>query len=80
MISIESATTPHSFNSLSCAGANLGVLAFKISVLRQKFVINCATCAGAKLGVLALKIIVLSQNFVIICVNRAGFKFTQFNV
>ena len=50
MISIESATTPHSFNSLLCAGANLGVLAFKISVLRLKLVIICATRAcGSKI-------------------------------
>ena len=46
MILIESATIPHSFNSLSCAGENLGVLALKISVLRQKLVIIYATCAG----------------------------------
>ena len=59
MISIELATTPHSFNSLSCAGANLGVLAFKISVLRQKLVIICATRAGAKFGILAFQISVL---------------------
>ena len=47
MISIESATTPHSFNPLSCEGANLGVLEFKLSVLRQKLVIICANSAGA---------------------------------
>ena len=56
MISIESATTPHSFNSLSCVGANLGILAFKISVLRQKLVIMCATRAGEILSILAFKI------------------------
>ena len=44
---------------LSCAGANLGVLAFKISVLRQKLVIICATRAGAKFSILAFKIGVL---------------------
>ena len=59
MISIESATTPHSFNSLSCAGANLGVLAFKISVLRQELVIVCATRAGVNLGHLAFQINIL---------------------
>ena len=48
MISIESATTPHSFNPLSCEGANLGVLEFKVSILRQKkIVIICANRAGA---------------------------------
>ena len=47
MISIESATTPHSFNPLSCEGANLGVLEFKLSVIRQKLVIICANRAGA---------------------------------
>ena len=72
MISIESATTPQNFNSLSCAGANLGVLAFKISVLRQKLVIIFTTCAGAKLGVLGFKISVLRQKLVIICAIRAG--------
>ena len=72
MILIESATIPHSFNSLSCAGENLGVLALKISVLRQKLVIIYATCAGEKLGVLAFKISVLRQKLVIICAIRAG--------
>ena len=41
-------------------GANLGVFAFKISVLRQKVVI-CPTHAGANLGILAFKIKVLRQ-------------------
>ena len=59
MISIESATTPHSFNSLSCVGANLGVLAFKISFLRQKLVIICANHAGVNLGYLAFQINIL---------------------
>ena len=36
-------------------GANLGFLAFTISVLRQKVVIICATRAGANLCVLAFK-------------------------
>ena len=47
MISIESATTPHSFNPLSCEGANLSVVEFKLSVIRQKLVIICANSAGA---------------------------------
>ena len=72
MISIESATTPHSFNSLSCAEANLGVLAFKINVLRQKLVIICVTRAGANLGVLAFKIKVLRKKLVIIYATLAG--------
>ena len=59
MISVESATIPHSFNSLLCAEANLGVLAFKISFLRQKLVIICATRAGAKFGIWAFKISIL---------------------
>ena len=43
-----------------CAtGANLGVLAFKIRVLRQKLVIICATHAGAIFRVLSFKIRVL---------------------
>ena len=42
-------------------GANLGVLACKISVLRQKIVIICATRVGAILRVLACKISVLRQ-------------------
>ena len=54
------------------AGANLGVLEVKISVLRPKFVIIRATCAGANLSVLALKITVLRQELVIICASRAG--------
>ena len=41
--------------------AKLGVLAFKISILRQKLVIICATRAGANLGVLAFKIRVFCQ-------------------
>ena len=41
------------------AGGNLGVLAAKINVLRQKLVIICATHAGANLGVLTAKIRVL---------------------
>ena len=41
------------------------VLAFKISVLRQKVVIICATRAGANLRV-------LPQKLVIICATRAG--------
>ena len=65
MISIESATTPHSFNPLSCEGANLGVLAFKISVLSQELVIICATCEVSKLSV-------IRQKLVIICANSAG--------
>ena len=72
IISIEWATTPHSFNSISCAGANLGVLATKISVLRLKLVIICATRAGANLGVLEAKISVWRPKLVIICVTRAG--------
>ena len=54
--------------------ANLGVLACKIRVLRQKLVIICATRAGAILGVLACKISVLLQKRVIICATRAGAK------
>ena len=41
------------------AGANLGVLDSKVSVLRQKLVIICATRAGAKLAVLLVKISIL---------------------
>ena len=48
------------------AEAILSVLAYKISILRQKLVIICATPAGANLGVLACKISVLRQNLVII--------------
>ena len=66
------APSPHNFNSVSCAEANLGVLQAKISDLRQKLVIICATRAGADLGVLAAKISVLRPNLVIICANRAG--------
>ena len=54
------------------AGADVGVWAFKISVLRQKLVIICPTCAGANLGVFAFKIKVLSQKLVIICATLAG--------
>ena len=72
IISIERARTPQSFNSLSSAGANLGVLALQISVTGPKFVIICATRAGANLGVLAFKISVLRQKLVIICATRAG--------
>ena len=72
IISIEWATTPPSFNSISCAGANLGVLEAKISVLRQKLVIICATRAGANLGILAAKISVFRPKLVIICATRAG--------
>ena len=50
-------------------GANLGVLACKISVLRQKLFIICVTRAEANLGVLACKISVLRQKFLIICVR-----------
>ena len=39
--------------------ANLGVLAFKISVLRQETVIICATRTEENLGVSAVKIRVL---------------------
>ena len=70
MISIESATTPHSFNSLSCAEANVCVLEFKISVLRQKLIFICATRTGANLGNSAFKISVLRQELVIICATR----------
>ena len=56
----------------SClAGANLGVLAFKISILRQKLVIFCATCTRAILSVLACKISALRQKLVITCATRA---------
>ena len=54
------------------AGEILGVLAFKIGVLRQKLVIICATRSGAKLGVLEFKISVLSQKLVITFATRAG--------
>ena len=47
-------------------GSNLGVLASKISVLRQKLVINCATRVGANLGVLACKVSVLRKKLVIV--------------
>ena len=63
--------SPHNFNSLSGAGANLGGLACKISVLRQKFVIS-ATRAGTILSVLACKISVLRHKLVIIYAIRAG--------
>ena len=59
LISLESDPTPHNFNSISCAGVNLGVLAAKISVFRQKLVIICATRARPKLRVFAFKISVL---------------------
>ena len=45
---------------------NLGVLVFKISVLRQKLVIFCATRAGAILGELVFKINILRQKLVTI--------------
>ena len=51
--------------SLSSAGANLGVLACKISVLRQKLVIICANRAAVNFGVLAFKISVLRQNMLV---------------
>ena len=54
-----------------CAGANLGVLAAKISVLRRKLVIIVATRAGVHLGVLAAKICVLRKKIVLICATRA---------
>ena len=63
--------SPHNFNSLSRAGAKLGVLACKISILRQKLVIICATRAGANLGVLVFKSSALRQKLVIICATRA---------
>ena len=47
------------------AAADLGLLAFKISVLRQKLVI-CATRAGAILGELVFKISIIRQKIVII--------------
>ena len=65
MILIESATIPHSFNSLSCAGENLGVLAAKIRVWRQKIVIICAIRAGANLRVLMFKISVLEAKIIV---------------
>ena len=52
--------------------ADLGVLAYKISVLTQKLVILCATSAGANLDNLAFKIYILSQKLVTICATRAG--------
>ena len=58
--------SPHNFNSLSRAGANLGVLECKISVLRQKLDIICATRAAANLGVLAFRFSDLRQKIVII--------------
>ena len=53
------------------AAANLSVLGFKISVLRQKLVI-CATRAGAIFGELVFKINILRRKFVIICATRAA--------
>ena len=46
----------------TCTGANLGVLACKIRILRQKVVIICATRAGAIFGISVCKISVLRQN------------------
>ena len=54
------------------AGANLVILACKISVLRQKLVIISANRAEANLGVLECKISVLRQKIGIICATREG--------
>ena len=52
-----------------------GVLACKISVLRQKLVIICATRVGANLSDLDCKIIILRRKLVIISATRAGANF-----
>ena len=56
-------------------GANKGVSAFKINVLRQKLVIFCAPHAGTILGVLQCKISALRQKIVIIYATRAVANF-----
>ena len=50
----------------------MGVLAFNISILRQKLVIICATRVGAIQGALECKISVLRLKYVIICATRSG--------
>ena len=61
-----SAKNPHLTSKLviicaTCAGANLGVLVFKLSVLRQKLAIICITRVEAYLIDLALKISVFKN-------------------
>ena len=56
-------------------GENLGVLEFKISVLRQKLFIVCPTRAGVIISVFVCRISVLRQKLVIIFATRFGIDF-----
>ena len=63
----------------TCAGLNLGVLAFKISNLCKGLVLICAIRAGAILSVLAGKSSILRQKTVII-IHSYGSKFWRFSL